>query len=651
MSVMDLLRGFTSKAVIVDDGYAEIDMSMIDGGDFQEFYEYVLADGRWERLKQDVFTGFPDLEPEDLIGHEEAIRAAWNFYHSASSHNHPCLDIVFRQLLATVGVKISPLKPLVSFLENDLGLQVKRYSSVEAASDEIKTCCLVFLDFYLSKIPAEEVLQNIEKHKDLLSSRVEGDNSLRFVYLMSTQLPQNSILERFRRITNLRAALFSPVEKELLQPEWIQAELAARVYRYRDIVRVEEFLQAFAEAITSSAESLLNDISALELHDLSILNSMRLYKEQESYAEYLGWLFSEALSAKIRNSNSLAGAARGVNDIQLTPFSGMLEPRSLLFKLYSEIAFSYLEEDGARQVHFGDIYYPKSLARSLKKSDLAQRLKTKESDVRSWGDIRRRERMDNLALAKSRASSEQVFLVISPACDLIRCPSVDYQVTCVRGFIEHSTPRLADLFDQGYLFGENKHLMRLQEKGREEYALINWTPKDIVTIPIDRIRDKSLFGKRARMNELFCHELKEEALRVLGRVGVPVDPSFSIPLGAAFRFKDGKGYKLLVAPSNAFISAIRVAGNKLNDRKIVFTAEFKQWFGREVRAICGDSVPKSVASVVSYFEQSSSVEYTVRKQDPTLVSGQGKLIYLERYSEESCTHELALYVYPWSEYV
>ncbi|EPB8981220.1 hypothetical protein ACRT4E_004769, partial [Pseudomonas aeruginosa] len=202
-----------------------------------------------------------------------------------------------------------------------------------------------------------------------------------------------------------------------------------------------------------------------------------------------------------------------------------------------------------------------------------------------------------------------------------------------------------------YLFGENKHLMRLQEKGREEYALINWTPKDIVTIPIDRIRDKSLFGKRARMNELFCHELKEEALRVLGRVGVPVDPSFSIPLGAAFRFKDGKGYKLLVAPSNAFISAIRVAGNKLNDRKIVFTAEFKQWFGREVRAICGDSVPKSVASVVSYFEQSSSVEYTVRKQDPTLVSGQGKLIYLERYSEESCTHELALYVYPWSEYV
>lgn len=175
MSVMDLLRGFTSKAVIVDDGYAEIDMSMIDGGDFQEFYEYVLADGRWERLKQDVFTGFPDLEPEDLIGHEEAIRAAWNFYHSASSHNHPCLDIVFRQLLATVGVKISPLKPLVSFLENDLGLQVKRYSSVEAASDEIKTCRLVFLDFYLSKIPAEEVLQNIEKHKDLLSSRVEGD--------------------------------------------------------------------------------------------------------------------------------------------------------------------------------------------------------------------------------------------------------------------------------------------------------------------------------------------------------------------------------------------------------------------------------------------------------------------------------------------
>lgn len=652
MNVMEMLRGFTTKAVIVDDGYKDIDLSMIDGEDFQEFYEYVLIDDRWGQLKSDAFSEFPDLEPEELIGHEEAIRVAWGFYHGSSNTKHPCLEIVFRQLLATVGVKIAPLRPLVRFLETDLGLQVRRFSSVEAAAEEIKSCRLVFLDFYLSSGSAEDMLQNIEKHKELLSSRVDGDGSLRFVYLMSTQLPHNSILERFRRITNLRAALFSPVEKDLLKPEWIQAELVSRVDRYKDVVKVEAFLEAFSQAITSSAESLRSDISALELHDLSILNSMRLYKEQESYAEYLGWLFSEALSAKIRNSNALIGAARDINDIKLTPFSGMLEPRSLLFNLYSEIAFTYLDEGvGERQVHFGDVYYPKKLIRNLKKSDMINRIKTKKIDARSWSDIRRREEKVELVTARTQPDTDQVLLVISPACDLIRCPSDNYQVTCVRGFIEHSTPRLADLFDQGYVFGENKHLMRVQSEGHVGYALINWTPKDIVTVPIANIRSKGLFGKRARMNELFCHELKEEALRILGRVGVPVDPSFSIPLSAVFRFKLGKNFKMLTAPSDAFVSAVRVAGNKLNDRKIVFTAEFKQWFCRELRAACdGQDIPKNAASVLAFFEQASSVEYSVKKQEPALVNGLGKLVYLDAYVDEHCKHELALYVFPWKEH-
>lgn len=652
MDFMELMRGFTTKAVIVDDGYKDIDLSMIDGEDFQEFYDYVLIDDRWGRLKNDALPNFPDLDPEDLIGDEEAIRVVWGFYHSSLSKNHPCLDIVFRQLLATVGVKIAPLKPLVHFLENDLKLQVMRFSSVEAAADEIKGCRLVFLDFYLSAGSAEEMLHNIEVHKELLSSRVEGDGSLRFVYLMSSQLPHNSILERFRRITNLRAALFSPVEKDLLKPEWIRAELASKVDRYRDVVKVETFLEAFGEAIISSSKKLLDDISALELHDLSILNSMRLYKEQESYAEYLGWLFSEALSAKIRNSNALIGAARDINDIRLTPFSGMLEPRSLLFNLYSEIAFTYLEEDaGDRQVRFGDVYYPKRLIRNLRKSDITNKLKSKKQDVQSWRDIQRRVSREELVVAKMQPEIDQVLLVISPACDLIRCPSRNYQVTCVRGFVEHSTPRLADLFDQSYVFGENKHLMRVHSGEHSTYALINWTPKDIVTVPIADIRSKVLFGKRARMNELFCHELKEEALRVLGRVGVPVDPSFSIPLGAAFRFKFGKNFKILLAPSDVFVSAVRVAGNKLNDRKIVFTAEFKRWFCKELRSACdGHDIPKNAATVLSYFEQTSSVEYTVKKNEPALVSGLGKLVYLDNYLDEYCTHDLAIYVYPWKEH-
>lgn len=650
MSVVELLREFTTKVVIVDDGYKEVDLTMIDGEDFQEFYEFVLQEDRWERLKSDIFSGFPDLEPDGLIANEAAIRAAWDFYHGSEENSHECLTIVFRQLLSSVGTKIAPLKPLVRYLEKDLKLEVKRFSTVEAASKDIKSCRLLFLDFYLENGSAEDMLQKIEAHKDLLSGKVEGDDSLRFVFLMSTQLPPTRILDRFRRTTNLRAALFSPVDKAVLRPDWLASELATRVDRYKDVLRVELFLDAFKQAINFSASSLLEDISALELHDLSILKSMRLYEEQESYAEYLGWLFSEALSAKIRNYHALSSAAHGVNSISLTPFSGMLEPRSLLFKLYSEIAFSYVEEGvEPRQIHFGDIYCAKKLVRNMKRSDLRKRVSARDANGLLFNKDRRTADNQALVEAKVQGNADQVVLVISPACDLVRCPSSSYQVTCVRGVIEHTVPRLADLFDKNHLFGKNKHLMRIGYNGVESYALINWMPKEVVTFPVSELRNKTLYAKRARMNELFCHEVKEETLRVLGRVGVPVDPSFVVPLGAALTFKAaGRPVKLFLAPAESLISAVRVAGNNSNDRKIVFTSDFKAWICRELRREFDEDIPKGIKAILSLFEENSSVEFVAKKtEQPLTKQGLGKLIYMDSYVEDLCVNDLGIYVFPW----
>jgi hypothetical protein len=419
-------------------------------------------------------------------------------------------------------------------------------------------------------------------------------------------------------------------------------------------VKVEKFLTAFRGTIRDSSESLMCDIADLELHDLSILNSMRLYKEEESYSEYLVWLFSEALSAKIRNSGLLVGAGQSVNDIKLTPFSGMLEPRSLLFKLYSEIAFSYSEaEGGSHRIHFGDVYYANSQKRErkLRKSNLRRLVASRQDEKNSCKDIRRQEVNEQAGRGLS-FSEDQIFLVISPACDLIRCSSDSYQVTCVRGVVVHSAPRLADLFDQKYVFGENRHLMKVDTLAGEKYQVINWNPKDIVTIPFGSLRDVNLYGRKARMNELFCHELKESALRMLGRVGVPVDPSFSIPLGAMFNFIGAeKNVVKIVAPHRKFVSAIRLAGNKLNERKIVFTEEFNSWFGDALRDyFSGQELPKKLAKLNGVFQKGGIVEFNLEKnKEPSLIDGVGKLIYLNEYSAEQCTADLALYVFPWKE--
>ncbi|MBD8733208.1 hypothetical protein [Pseudomonas sp. CFBP 13710] len=653
MGVTGLHRGFTDKVVIVDDGYRDVDLTMIDGADFSEFFEVVLAEHRWEELKKDVFSEFPDLGLENLFEHEDAVRAAWSYYQGDFTSKHPYLEIMFRQLLADVGMLIAPLKPLVNYLENELGLVVKRFSSVEAAADEIRSCRLVFLDFYLAAGSSEEMLRNIERHKDLLSSKVTPDGSPRFVYLMSSQLPDKPIVERFRQITSLREALFRAVRKESFQEDWMRTEFLSRAELYQDVAKVEIFLAAFGSAIKASSESLMRDIVDLELYDLSILNSMRLYKEEESYAEYLGWLFSEALSAKIRNSNLLSLAGQGVNDIKLTPFSGLLEPRSLLFKLYSEIAFSHTGPQGQFQkVHFGDVYqaYPKIQERPFKMSSLRKRAASRRGGVKSWRDIHLSSDK-GLTNTSSFNDSDQLLLVISPACDLIRCYSDEYQVTCVRGTVVHSAPRLADLFDQKYVFGENKHVLRIETPMGEKYQVINWNPKDIITIPFGLLRNTSIYLRKARMNELFCHELKESALRILGRVGVPVDPSFSIPLAAVFNFKVGNDFFRLAAPPSKFVSAVRLAGNKLNEKKIVFTEEFNSWFGDALRThFAAQEVPKKYSKIASLFQKGVSVEFSLEKnKEPSLIDGVGKLIYLNEFTERECTIDSALYVFPWAE--
>ena len=293
---------------------------------------------------------------------------------------------------------------------------------------------------------------------------------------------------------------------------------------------------------------------------------MRLEKDSESLGVYLSWLLSESLAAKIRESAALATAAESVNKIQRLPFQGKLTPNQVLFDLYSEIAFSALAMTHLPiKVQFGDVFSPRANGKGAVGRDAERGVVQVDS-------------------------ADDLLLVIAPGCDLQRC-SGDYEVMCVRGRIVKRAPDLADLLSPQSFFGkveENfKHLFRRRSGQHVEYSLVEWTPKLLTTVKQQKLCDSAKFVRRARLNELFGQKVKEEALRQVGRIGVPVDPSFSSALAATIRLKKAgkKQYQLREVADTEFVSGIYVSANEQNPARVTLSEEFLRLFAQNVAAI------------------------------------------------------------------
>lgn len=596
MTNTDLIRTFTETAVIIDDGYLPAKLDMI-----QEEHWAALRESEdskcWDPICKEHFPSMNRVV--DLKRDGIALQKAWSLYEDAPS-DFSIFNPIFAHIIANRDIAIRPLKPMIDFLENDVGITLFRHPNIASAVEDIKRCKLVFLDFYLRKATAEEIIADMDAYVELLSSPViEGTTKHgRFVFLISTALPPQEQLEEFRIRTKVKTAFFKPIAKSSLTKNWVERELSRRVGCYADIQKLSIYLDTFSTQISKVASGLCDEIESIELHDLSILNSIRLQKESENIGEYLSWLLSEALAAKIRASAPLLEAEKGVDQIRGVPFQGTLIPKPVLFDLYSEIAFS--TEGLARhenKTQFADVFFRVGVEPSddsvpeiptvttlisIKTHNENNNCQTAASsqlllseDIREPEVTLSKETDENVVPVDC---AQDLLLVISPACDLQRC-SVKYEVLCVRGRIIKQAPNLADLIGHHSFFGKDeeqqfKHLLRQGNGKCVSYALVEWNPKQLTTVMESDLRDGTQYQRRAKLNELFGQEVKEEALRQVSRVGVPVDPSFSSALGAIVRLKLAKKkYYVEEVPDN-FVSGIFVSANEQNRARITLSEEF-----------------------------------------------------------------------------
>lgn len=671
MSAKEELKAFSEVVVFIDDGFASKSLGVIDGDDWAALRDADRSSWDEIREKYSILAATPSALKRD----EDELKKAWALYQNVPEELS-VLDHIFKKVLASQKSATLPLMELINIFKEELGLTVCCHPDIESAKFDIKRSKLVFLDFYLyDQRTTDKAIQGVSTFSSLFSQKVDagGNQYNRLLFLVSTSLPSAPDVEKFRKAAKIKAAFFKPVPKDKLNKEWVQNVLVKRVGRYEDLHHMAAFLETFSEQMEGVMKKIQTDFESLELHDLAILDHMRLKADQADLGKYMSWLISEALAARIRNSAPVLKASESVNALHKPPFQGMLSTNQVLFSWFSDLTFG-APGQSYEKLQFGDVFFEKR-ERELNKSLTFGPTSLESNSIgkanirgivqpfffqryRRWREMRRRPPNVKFHQLVEISSETDLVLIIAPACDLQRANG-NYEVLCVRGKISQKTPSLVDVVQHSMAFGRDskkghfKHLLRLSDGEHPTFLLVEWHPKKIITIGANKLQR---YRRIARLNELFCQEIKEDALRSVGRVGVPVDPAFSVPLGATIVYTPkGSAPVHKEVPDADTISGVFTSGNFQNPPQIILAEEFIERFSDEATKLKEASVDnKNLANVCARFEEANDLFLTkggegfaLKKDQASLCNGRMKICYVSKFIRESQeTDFFGVYFYP-----
>jgi hypothetical protein len=361
------------------------------------------------------------------------------------------------------------------------------------------------------------------------------------------------VQQNVRQKVGVRTAFFEVMKKGDITPEYLSAKLQAKQTSFANNQSLEAIIKALIGATKDALTEFETECEELEVHDLRMLDLARLDSEGESLAEYLTWLFSESVAAKTRR-RALPIALRNQIATEEIGFTGQIRQGKVLFEQFSEIVFGPAIAPG-KPIRFGE-------------------------------------------LLRLKSDSTSYLLVLTPACDLQRCEPTK-TVLCVRGTGETFVGSKA--FAREKLYGKQDdgrlcHLFTSDAIAGIEATstMINWERDQIVTLTVQEL-NQGPFDRISLMNELFAQEVKEEVLRVLGRIGTQIDPPPIMALHAKVRWKKAdSSSREADAPRDSFVSALLSYSEQKDgkDRKkyptIVLSDEFRLWVQTQIRGELAD---------------------------------------------------------------
>lgn len=608
MDIADAIKAQDDAIVVVDDEFLPANLSTIGAEAYTAMFQSIAEnDAQLEQFK--LALGSKEDNPAILMEKvlPGQLQRLWDAYDAGKEQE--LLGPLLSDFAMRRRTNRSRVDSLVQILRAMYGVEPRTFGTLEEAKPYLAGCVLAFIDFYLSDVNSpEEAHAKHRLAKDELSAKFSYDAKAwpKLVILVSSALPNHRGLATFRSVTGIKSAFFQTLDKNNIQNAFVESTLKRCMEQYLAATKLNAYLEVVQASVMEVAKELNDEVSKLELHDLTTLKSLRLDAESESVQAYVTWLLSEAMAAKLRSSAPLQQPTLPAES-DFAVLDGKLLPGSVLFELFSDIAIAPLPTtEGPPHIAFGDV---------LEKIQAA------------GGDGVRR-----------------LVLAISPACDLVRCP-IDYEVLCVHGTLLDSSPSLQELLSKAYQFGKGHLVLKHTEGGEQQFSRIKWEAKKFSTIPASQLQTATAFKRMARLSEIFTQEVKELVLSHVARVGTPIDPSFSIAVQALVRIKInvGPGQPAIEYASNSdafdFVSGVLAMGREAStegdveseskslEKTVIFSRQFRLWLQGELETLQAKHNHARLKALVDYFAVAENFRVALSGESFSALGGKLKIAY------------------------
>ncbi len=541
-----------------------------------------LSDAGWSTFFDDLgeaghaqlaglFPAYETTGREELQTSQPFVEVLWN-----NKNALPAATALFLDYETTNATELTTLNSLVAALEA-LDLTCARMG--RELTDDAKAADLLFVDLFLGHQQTEADLQRaIRRVMEIMDSR---HASPPLVVLMSRS---SRLLERkneFRDAAGLLGSTFRVVSKaDLANSEVLETLLWRLANHYEDAKRIAAFVHAWDSGLDRVRKEFVQLLRRLDLPDLAQVQALLLDFEGQSLGEYLLDIADRVLQHQIEGDRGTILAAKELNKIDLRR------------------------------------YPPPHLTGSPNLQDLVHRMiyqHVERLDLSKGNNLVQLQIGDVIRLkdAASQTPTENVFVIVTPACDLVRGTRAEGVL------ILPGTLKLLSAADWTYgtSMGNKTPVFRAADGA---FSWIKWAPKRRTVIPYDSIcedlRAGGKYERIGRMRELYAVELQQSLLADMGRIGQTANPPATFPVTLTLFMVSPEATARSIA-IDPLASAVGFVGRDQDSKKVehlVLGEAACDAFRKTVRTLAADAVYTSarenLAAMQSDFEFFSRFE-------------------------------------------
>ena len=559
-------------AVVIDDVFDAVPRpDELDDLDWPVFFDDLRTDGT--NLLADLYPAYRETSPEVLKSSQQFITVLWE---NRDKLPNDVGDTLFKDYASTTAADRSHLDTLVATLE-DLGLECKTVG--RDVPDVLESADLIIVDLFLGFRQVDRDIETaIRWVKELVKGRAQSPP---LVVLMSRSTRLDEKRDAFRDTAGLLGSMFRVVRKaDLADRGRVETVLRRLADHYKDATRLAGFVHAWDAGLDQARVRFIRVLRRLDLSDIAQIRALLLEFEGQKLSEYLLDVADRVLQHEIEGDSDMISSAMKLNEIDV------------------------------------ERYPPPHLTGSPDLQELVHRMVFLHSErLRLSGNAR-----DDLGLqfgdvlrwTNENLGGDEVSLVVTPACDLVR--GVVKRVMLLWGTLFGLAPK-----DWSYRETPVRTPIVVLPNGERKW--IKWDAKDVRTLSWDEL--DSLFAEPARLlrigrlREIYAIEIQQKMIAVMGRIGSPAKLPGSFPVEVALFYVGTDAFARRLALGQSWAAVCYVGRDKESKpvHKLVLTESACDEIERAVGTLNEDQVHPSARQGLSSIKEDRSLFARLERGD------------------------------------